>query len=278
MKIGILLHRSDEFETTRYLVKELAEVWRERGHEIALLRDPSRPIEADLAIAHIDLTRVPCDYARWFDSGVPVINGRVLDVSKRVISEHAVVRGDGYVGPVIVKTNRNFGGLREYRLAKRRGALGDRLERIRPRLPWSFRSRLHHGDYRVFASVGDVPWSVWRNPALFVERFLPERDGDDYAMRVWLFFGNRETGTRVVGPEPVVKGETALRFETLDDVPEELRRKREELCFDYGKFDYAIVDGEVVLYDANPTPGLPYAAAQYRPKAEHLASGIESFS
>ena len=51
-----------------------------------------------------------------------------------------------------------------------------------------------------------------------------------------------------------------------------------ELAFDYGKFDYVLHDGRVVLLDINKTPGesrviRPAVMARLR----HLASGISFF-
>jgi len=37
-------------------------------------------------------------------------------------------------------------------------------------------------------------------------------------------------------------------------MPTELDSMRGKLGFDYGKFDYALRDGRVVLFDVNPTP------------------------
>lgn len=277
MKIAVLRHRHDEFEKTSYLVKELAGIWREWGHHVELRRGPTGPIDADLAIAHVDLTRVPPEYVAWFEGCPRVLNRRVTDVSKRRISTNGVTRGDGWDGPVIVKTDRNFGGLREYRLSGREGGLRGRVDQARFLLPWTLRSRVRLADYRIYRSAREVPRVVWHNRSLFVERFLPERDGRNYAMRVWLFFGSRETHSRVVGPHPVVKGKDLLRIDPLGEVPDELRRRRAELGFDYGKFDYAVVDDRVVLFDANPTPGMPFESERYRPKALHLAAGLEAW-
>lgn len=52
---------------------------------------------------------------------------------------------------------------------------------------------------------------------------------------------------------PVVKLGRTLE-PISDPVPPELREARRRLGFDYGKFDYGIVDGSMVLYDVNRTP------------------------
>jgi hypothetical protein len=133
-------------------------------------------------------------------------------------------------------------------------------------------------DYRIFDSPRCVPWTVWRNRDLVVERFLPERRGEFYCVRTWLFLGDRETHSLAYARCPVIKLADVVRREVLSEVPEALRQRRRELGFDYGKFDYAIVNDQVVLYDANRTPSLGnFAPEQYMPRVRHLAEGIETF-
>jgi hypothetical protein len=53
---------------------------------------------------------------------------------------------------------------------------------------------------------------------------------------------------------------------------------RRDLGFDFGKFDYAMVDGRPVLFDANRTPTFGDTAREvYAPIAQSLARGIASF-
>ena len=47
--------------------------------------------------------------------------------------------------------------------------------------------------------------------------------------------------------------------------------------FDFGKFDYGIVDEQVILYDANRTPTLGGVREQYMPRVRLLADGLKSF-
>jgi hypothetical protein len=61
-------------------------------------------------------------------------------------------------------------------------------------------------------------------------------------------------------------------------VPNELRIERKRLGFDYGKFDFVVHEGRVVLLDANRTPTAAANLSDYQDtEASRLASGIESF-
>jgi hypothetical protein len=82
----------------------------------------------------------------------------------------------------------------------------------------------------------------------------------------------------MIGRSPLVKGKTALRVGPLSaQVPPEIRTVRERLGFDFGKFDYGMVDGRACLYDVNRTQSMPHLARSFRAEAEALAGGIECF-
>jgi hypothetical protein len=279
--VAILVHEHDAFEETRYFMREIAAVWqREKGMRVSLLRRPTPPMDVDFAVLHVDLTVVPPEYLTFIHQYPVVMNGRVTDNSKRRISGNLVHRGDDYDGPVIVKTNRNFGGTMEARMI-RKGPLLDRLvHSLRSRLPWGWQSRIPITDYPVFESMKQVPQVVWYNPDLVVERFLPERRDGHYCLRVWMFLGDQETSSICQSAHPVVKSSNIIRRQTVSgsEIPEDLRRLRRELGFDFGKFDYAIVDGRAVLYDANRTPSLGGLREEWSaPTIRRLAEGIHAF-
>ena len=61
-------------------------------------------------------------------------------------------------------------------------------------------------------------------------------------------------------------------------MPDELRNIRRDLGFDYGKFDYAIVNDRVVLYDVNRTPALGgLRKERFLPSIRLLAEGIRVY-
>jgi hypothetical protein len=276
--IAILVHKNASFENPNYVLHAFTEIWRENGWHISVLQGPQGKIAADLAILHVDLTMIPHDYVEYLEQFPKVLNGRITDISKRKISTNLVRRKDGYDGPVIVKTNRNCGGRTDAELATGTNGLRRRALAMRRRLPWSMRNELETSRYKVFSSARDVPYLVWLNPGLVVERFLPEMREGFYCLRTWIFLGDRETNSVSYSQQPIVKSSNVVRREVVPDVPEELRQVRRNMGFDFGKFDYSIVDGRVVLYDTNSTPTLgAIPKEQYLPRAQHLAEGLKAF-
>lgn len=237
-RIAILVHQYDTFEETAYFVREFAKIWRERGIEVAVLRDPGERVDADLAILHVDLTVVPPVYLAMARRYPLCVNGRVADISKRFVSTATLSLGADHEGPVMVKSNLNSNGAKEFELARRTG------------------HALPPAEYAVYASAADVPSEVWTDRNLTVERFCAERKDGLYAMRTWMFFGQRETGSIAYSPNPVIKSGRVVHKESLNDIPNELRQLREAYAFDFGTFNYSVCDGEVVLFDANRTPTL----------------------
>jgi hypothetical protein len=241
---------------------------------VTVQRGPEENPPADLAIQHIDLTVVPAEYRAWLLKYPRAINVAAIDISKRHVSENLVSARDGYQGPVLIKTNANAGGLKEARLARKtrfltRRVVGSQAQRGGP--------RRRPGAYQILRSASQVPQAVWENPHLVVEKFLPERQGGFYCLRTWQFFGTAEINSLAFAKEPIVKARNAVRIEPVD-VPEELRQIRERLGFDFGKFDYVMLDGRAVLFDANKTPTLGnFPPDRYLPLVRRLAAGLAKY-
>lgn len=278
-KVVILTHEAHPLESRRYFVRLLAEQWRARGIEVKELRGPDRFEDADVAVQHVNLTVVPDDYVSLARRYPVVVNDVVVDISKSVISGNLVGPGDGYAGPVIVKTDANFGGRPEEALHDAGGWATRMRGKLLGRLPWRS-GRLTATTrtlkrYPIFPSLAAVPEAVFANPHLVVEKFLPEfRDGC-YWLRNYLFLGDRHVGGMSASREPIVKSSNAIARETIP-VPDELRAMRARLGFDYGKFDYVVHDGRIVLLDANRTPTYRGAVPSERVAsiARTLAEGI----
>jgi hypothetical protein len=288
--VAVLVHRHAPLDRHGYWLRAIVECWQESGVRVSVIDDPESQVEADLAILHVDLTVVPQDYLAWVRRFPVTVNGAVADISKRTISLHLLRPGDPYDGPVIVKTNRNCAGEPELRLASSRragrrpgdivgGALeyvGEKLRRRRRRARYGA-SRAFH-DYPVLPSMAAVPEAVWSDDELVVERFLAERHEGRYGVRTWLFFGDQDRHALFYSHDPVIKSHNIVGFERLAEVPEALRARRRELKFDFGKFDYAMVDGQPVLFDANRTPTIgDFPKERYLPLVQSLAGGLGAF-
>jgi hypothetical protein len=286
--VVILTHPTDGFADRRYLVKLLIPRWEALGVRVVVSSDARAIVHADLALLHVDLSVVPEDYRRLVDRYRHVLNGRVIDIRKRRFSQLLVDRSEGAdPGPVIVKTDWNCGGWREFcrpiqsspmgallRRVGREEYMCLQLQRLEARRQWK-KVRLVYGGYRLYRDRTLVPPGVWINPNLVVERFLAERDGSDYCCRHWLFFGDREVHRLTRSADPMVKL-SGPPEPLAEPVPAELRSIRERLGFDYGKFDYGKVDGQIVLYDVNRTPGAG-EAANHAQTVDVLADGLLPF-
>lgn len=264
-----------------YLIHALSEVWRKCGLDVSCAYGVRDHPEADLLIPQIDLTRLPDDYVEYLASYPNVLNRNVPDISKRSFSAHLLEEGDDYQEPVIVKTNNNFGGRQERWLVLHRHRLLSWL--YRRALPLAGRA-LGQGlarqtvldQYPIYPSLAEVPRGVFSNKALVVEQFLPEREGELYFMRHYLFLGDHTRNVRVAGRNPFLKRSACVPVDEGLPVPAELTDLRRRLGFDYGKFDYTIHDGKVVVLDVNWTPAPPGTAEGAARAARDLAGGIWS--
>jgi hypothetical protein len=276
-KIAILLHETDSREKSKgHFIWALCDEWQSNGIEIEILRGPERHVDADLLIPHVNLTVLPPEYVDLFRRYPRVINRSLHDISKRAISRNLLSAGDDYTGPVIVKTDLNYGGRPEARLA-RRGVCGA-LNALRLRLSkqgWRDIRSMTIGGYKVFPALRAVPADVFENKALVVERFLPEVENGTYYLRVYLFMGDRGYCVRVGSTEPIVKQMNIVSREEAP-IPEELMAARREMGVDYGKMDFAVNEGRVVLFDLNRTPGIIQPEERMRTSARNLAPGIDS--
>ncbi len=278
MQIAILLHEGEQpARTPRYLLWGLRDVWQEKGLSVETFTGPDDAVlDADVLFAHVDLTALPDSYSEFLARHPQVVNGGAVDVSKQVVSENLVGIGEDWKGPVIVKTNRNAAGSPERRLLER-----NLLARARRRLSriFSRNSALPPVVYEVFPTLADVPKEVFGDEHLVVERFLPEVDEDGlYCLRTYFFLGDRGRTYLAKSPDPVVKSSNIVQREEIDP-SDELLIERHRLGLDYGKLDFVIHDGSVVLIDANKTP----STTHYPPKPngrrrnEYLAPGINAW-
>jgi hypothetical protein len=249
----------------------LAEEWRTAGYRVSSATAPI--VSGDIGILNIDKTRVDPSELPANPRNRPLLNSSLLDISKRRVSRQLVERGDGYRGPVIVKTDLNHSGLPERCLDP-----PGRWARVRGRLAkWSGRA-IRPGDYPIFESAKRVPSWIWRDRSLVVERLFCEREEDFFVLRMWVFFGSGEYTLKFLSRSPVVKFAEVVRWEFIDDpVPDALRGMRTELKADFGKFDFVMVDGEPRLFDVNKTPVLADALRRTQ-EIRRVAMGIRDWT
>ena len=279
-RIAVLLHaQTSREQVPPWIALQMEEAWREAGHEVSILYGPDDTSEADLLVPNVDLTVLPRAYTDFYDRFEHVVNRDVVDISKRAFSKLRVKPGDGYEGPVIVKTNLNAGGMPEEKIhgkpareSKWRRMLyrRDRKTGFHPKLairPWK---------YPIFDSIRDVPAETFEDDYFHVEKFLPEREGEHWATRSYVCAGNHEFSIRNVADRPIVKANGIVDRQVVD-VPEQMREIRRELSFDFGKFDYTEIDGEVHLFDVNRTPTFarnPKSKERHKRMTAEMAHGI----
>lgn len=253
-RILVVHTKLEPFDEQPFVIHLLAEEWRRRGIPVDVTEDLSEPTGPDvLVFPHMDITATPPPLARQLNRCARVINRAVTDISKRAISRYLVSSPDEYDGAVIVKTNLNYGGKPEMRIVERKG--GEQWERLQNYLlmPWPVSGMLKAEDYPIYRKAQNVPPLVWENPRLVVEKFLPEQDGDLFCLRQYIFLGEVEFNTRALSKSMLVKSRGVVRREVLDSTPPAVRALRDELGFDYGKFDYVINGGEPIVFDVNRT-------------------------
>ncbi len=251
-RIAILTHARQGLNEDYFLAGIASAFWQPAGHSILVHAGPKRPPPADIAFLHVDLTRVPDDYRGLPASYPRTMNGGVFDISKRRIADGLVRPGDGYDGPVVVKTDLNHSGMRERALHRAEGRWWPALL---DRLPPRWRGDPPGGNYCIYDRPALVPPWVWRSPHLVVQRLFTERRGGEYVVHQWMFLGSASIVSSLRGSEPLLKWSNRTGLLPLhNEVPDEIRRKRAELGFDFGKFDFVVQDGRGWLLDANTTP------------------------
>ena len=277
--VAILLHARQKFSAKNYFLRLLVDEWQKQNINVLFLKGTKVFKAADAVVLHVNLTVVPEEYCRFANRYPVVVNGRAIDISKRRVSMNLLDGTEDYHGPVIIKTNQNSGGNPEQCLNGLPGPAGWLQRKIVGAMPWSWTGRLASSAYPIYDTMAAVPDAIWQNPRLVVEKFLSERKDRFYCLRQWVFFGDREINVRSFSEQPIVKAANIVGREQGLPVPAQLRKMREELGFDYGKFDYSIVDDRVVLYDANRTPTANHnnLNSRVRAIALDLSNGIAGF-
>lgn len=279
------MYKSDNQNTVkRYLINQFVTIWREEGHDVFYLFGTDQFVPADLIFVHIDLSKVPKSYLEFAGQYPVAVNGKISNINKSTFSQNILRPGDSWDGPVIVKTDKNAAGVPE----RWRGGLMKKVQNkllsvlnlrhsdfhlLSPRIKSPY-------DYPVFDHLTEVPRHYFYHPGLIVQKFTPEMDDGYYCLRYMSFLGDRISCTRLKGKHPVVTGSTADVVEHTIEPHDEIIEMRKKLNFDYGKFDYVVVDGQPILLDTNKTVGSSpnlVDNAEMRERRKFRAEGIYSY-
>lgn len=283
-KKTILILKEHNPASIKYIVDVMAEEWAASGHRVISHKGTNNLPAADIVFLHVDKTLVPSIYADCASRYPVAINGRAVDISRNIYSDARLKRHDAYDGPAIVKTNRNYGGVPEciagfpvpYFAKYLIVPVKFRLWRKIP-CAWSKISSLNPLEYPMFNSIRDVPPGVWTNQNLFVEKFLPEREGKLFFIRYWTFLGDRNLTGRYGSNHPIVKFDRCVTEITPVNIPEELYAWRKKLNMDYGRFDYVLHQGKPFLLDANKTQATGALTKWSRQQFSILSKGIDFY-
>lgn len=274
----LIIHHADECRVgrKRHLIHLMVPLWKKAGIQVTEVFGVRDAPPADVAFLHVDLSVVPPAYLELARRYPVVVNGANSDIRKSRLSLLRLERHSNYAGPVIVKTALNCAGDSEMVYFRHRS----KFRRLYVRKsPWpSYPMRMERkADYRLYDSPSEVPEAVWECGDLVVEKFMPERHANLYCLREWYFCGNRSAQWAELSPDPIfTSGE---RIPHLDiPVPPELQALRERLGFDYGKFDYTMVDGKAMPFDFNKTSGVINAEGKdVHELAVKLAPGLDIY-
>ncbi|KAB0668545.1 hypothetical protein F6V30_15710 [Oryzomonas sagensis] len=281
-RIVVLFHSGNcATGVTKYSVDHLARYWREDGHEVVYLFGTKTYVPADIVLLHVDLSVVPDQYLAFAARYPIVLNGHIRDIRKSVVSTQLVDPRQSWTGPVIVKSNCNYGGAPEQSLTPGWLTKHSRAWRTACQAVDRLTGREAITDwtkYRVYDSVKDVPSSFFKRSDVVVERFLPERENGLYHLRMFQVLGDRWTCMRIASPHPVFKASMSVSSEEIEP-HSEVYTWRKQFNLDYGKLDYLVHEGRPVLIDVNKTTGASgqVAGAPLQAMRRRIAEGLYSY-
>lgn len=274
----LIIHHADERRVgrKRHLIHLLIPVWKEAGIEVTEVFGTGKAPPADVAFLHVDVSVVPSAYLELARQYPIMINGAISDIRKSRLSLLRVDPRSDYAGPVIIKSALNCAGDSEMVYFRHRSKLRRIFVRKPPRPSYPMHLERKE-DYRIYATSVEVPASIWECADLVVEKFMPERHDGLYCLREWYFCGDKSLQWVELSPHPIfTSGQRAPHLDT--PVPPELQALRERLGFDYGKFDYTMVDGKAIPFDFNKTTGvMDPQGKEIQEVAQHLARGLEVY-
>lgn len=277
--IAILHHENQTPGGHGYLFTLLRKIWEAQGMTVIDLYGTKKPTPADLLFIHVDLSYLPDEYQAFARKYPKHINAKAIDIRKSSYCPNLLKRNDSWRGPVIVKSNCNFAGRPERRAANQKTKTS--LQKLQHKL--MLKTGLKHRpliwtkeDYKIFDSLTDTPKAYFHKDYV-VQKFTPELRNGEYVLREYYFLGDQSYHNMETSGKAVITSGTQIESGYNQSTPTALLDMRHEIGLDYGKIDYAIVDGEVVIFDANKTVGTRMPPSENTVKmANHLASGLQS--
>lgn len=251
-RLVILQSRSTPRGARHHMVAMIADHLARRGVEVIHLHGTDEFVPADAVFVHVDLSVLPPAYVRFARRYPLQINAGAVDIRKSAYADGLLNRGDRHDGPVIVKTELNYGGTPEHlerslpaRMARRLGRLltGAKTPVIQAKT-----------DYRIFPSLADVPADYF-TPENVVQKLVVERMDGKHVLREYLFLGDLHYENIERSDEAIITEDEHVSCSPFTPHPR-LLALRQNLGLDYGKIDYVMVDGAPFVFDANKTAGI----------------------
>ncbi|MFN7164064.1 MAG: hypothetical protein ACK4P2_04530 [Hyphomonas sp.] len=249
----VMLHsRSTPRGARHHMAARIADHLAERGTEIIHLQGTDVFVPADAVFVHVDLSVLPQAYAQFAQRYPLQLNARAQDIRKRVYADGLLERGEAYDGPVIVKTDLNYGGAPEHFERSPAARMARRLARLLRGAPAPvIRSK---ADYRVFAALADVPQACF-TPENVVQKLVVEMADGKHVLREYLFLGDLHYENIERSGNVIITEDEHVSCRPFVPHPRLLAVRR-KLNLDYGKIDYVMAGGEPFIFDANKTPGI----------------------
>jgi hypothetical protein len=235
-----------------YIFRRALDALAEAGLRYRLLEHVPQDAGSRFAAVHVDLTDVPAALIPPAGRHAACINRGAESIDRRRYSVARIARGAAYSGPVVVKTVLNHRGtpeLRHRRRTERRLRWAYRLARLRGRRP----RQISCPHYSVYSSPSEVPESVWDDPRLMVERFVPGRLTVPVVKYRYDFFLDVGLHTRAEYASLLGIPSSARNVSLVDGVPDAVMAVRRELRLDLGSIDYFLTPEGAVVVDANKT-------------------------
>ena len=117
-RIAVITHEYDRFQVrsgwllrrnSRFMLFDLLEELKRRGHSVQVLSGTSAKPEGDIAVLHVDATVTPVEYVEYARLFPFCLNIGAADIAKRRISTALIGRDDAWKGEVVRRKENRAG-------------------------------------------------------------------------------------------------------------------------------------------------------------------------